>query len=161
MPVDYVEKNIDKGMWDILIVLNQKNYITEYCCEGHLHDERNKGKNYWLAYLAFVDKHTFKEYPPMFCRVTRNRRYFYWEGNGEESRQKFLTDVLDWANTLPTKPKKKVTIYHLIADYKNQSSRTGKVLCYSEDYEDIRCTLKRNDIGKYCNLKVVENVKYV
>ena len=50
MPVEIVENEIDKGIWDILIALNQKGYYTTFSCEGHLNT-----KNEWEGYIAFLD----------------------------------------------------------------------------------------------------------
>lgn len=161
MSADVVKDVIDEGMVDILIELNEKGYRTIYCCEGHCKDDVKKGKAYWEGYLAFADKYIFKEYPPMFYKYTRNRSYFYWEGNGENSRKQFLDEVYKWACCLPTRDKKKIVTYHLIADHKNQPNRDGKVLCYTTDYEDVKCTLQRSDMNKYCNFKLMEDVQYI
>lgn len=157
---EFVEHDIDKGMWDILITLNEKNYYTVFSCEGHLRNDAQKGENYWEGYLAFAEKYKFTEYPKNFYKVKNNLKYFYWEGNGEESRQKYLTDLLNWARCLPARPKKRIVTYNLIAKHKNQPSREPKILCYTQDYEEIRCILNRSDMVKYFDFKVLENTKY-
>lgn len=160
MSKEIVEREIDKGMWDILIALNEKNYYTIFSCEGHLRNDERKGADYWEGYLAFAEKYKFTEYPKNFCKVKNNRRYFYWEGNGEESRQEYLTDLLNWARCLPARPKRRVVTYNLIAKHKNQPNREPKIICYTQDYDEIRCILNRSDMDKYFDFKLLENVKY-
>ena len=90
-----IENEIDKGMYDILIELNRKNYKTIFCCEGHLTDHDKYGKDYWNGYIAFADTYNFPQFPKNFYKVSHKRMYFYWHGNGEESRQKYLSDLYD------------------------------------------------------------------
>ena len=161
MTSEGVEKEIDKGMWNILIELNKKGYYTVFCCEGHPENHSKKGIDYWCGYLAFIEPYKFKEYPPMFSKTSRNRSYFYWDGNGEDKRQEFLENVYKWACCLPTRERRKVVTYHLLAKHKNQPNREAKLLCYTNDYEDIRCILNRADMNKYYDFKLMENVKYV
>ena len=94
MTKEEVENDIDKGMWDILIELNKKNYKTIFCCEGHLHEDNRHGIDYWNGYIAFAETYNFLSYPIKFHKISHGRRYFYWDGNGEESRQEFLTNLL-------------------------------------------------------------------
>lgn len=160
MPKEIVESEVDKGMWDILIELNEKNYYTIFCCEGHLSDHSKYGKDYWSGYLAFADTYSFPQFPKGFYKVSRKRTFFYWQGNGEESRQKYLEDLYDWAKCLPTRPKKRVTTYHLVAKHKNQPNRE-KLIMYTNDYEEVRCVLNRCDMDKYFDFKLHENIKYI
>ena len=88
MTSEGVEREIDKGMWDILIELNKKNYKTIVCCEGHL-----KENNSWNAYIGFRYPYEFKNYPCFFTN-TKNRQYYYWDGVGEEKRQIFLDNLV-------------------------------------------------------------------
>ena len=158
-----VENNIDKGMWDILIELNKKGYYTVYSCEGHCNPNPDKkGKiNYWNGYLAFNDTYKFSIYPPKFYKVNSKRRFFYWDGYGEESRKEYLDNVLKWAVTLPTREKKRVTMYHLLAKNKTQPNREAKSLVYTEDYEEIKCILNRADMDKYFDFQLYEDIKYI
>ena len=160
MPKEVVEEEIDRGMWDILIELNKKNYYTIYCCEGHCNDNARHGVNYWEGYIAFAETYKFMQFPKGFYKVGHNRKFFYWQGNGEESRQKYLSDLLNWARCLPTRQKRKITTYHLLAKHKNQPNREPKILCYTQDYEEIRCILNRADMEKYFDFELVENVRY-
>lgn len=160
MSAEHVESDIDKGMWDILIELNQKGYYTIFCCEGHPYNHEKFGEDYWHGYLAFAKTYKFAEYPKNFFKVSHKRTFFYWKGNGEDNRQKFLNDLLMWARCLPTRPKEKVVTYHLIAKHKNQPNRT-KVIAYTGDYEEIRCIMNRNDMDKYFDFELKEDIKYI
>ena len=153
--VEFVEENIDKGMLDILIELNRKGYMTIFCCEGHLDD-----KNNWEGYLAFDKTYKFIEYPVGFYKFNNHRRYFYWRGIGEESRQEYLDGLLKWARTLPTRPKEKVVMYNLTGRNKKYPSREPKLFYYGNDYEEIRCIMNRADIKNYFDFELFENVTY-
>ena len=160
-PIEMVENEIDKGMWDILIELNRKGYYTMFCCEGHVNPEPDKkGKvGYWQGYLAFVDTYDFIQYPPMFNKVSTKRKFFYWWGYGEESRQEYLNNVLNWARTLPTR--EKVVVYHLTGKNKKQPNREPKLLVYTQNYEDVKCMLNRADMKNYFDFELYEDIKYV
>ena len=162
IPVEHINE-IDKGMWDILIELNKKGYYTVFSCEGHCSPTPNKnGKiGYWNGYLAFHETYKFATYPPKFYKVNRNRRMFYWDGYGEESRKEYLDNVLKWAITLPTRQRKRVTTYRLFAKNKNQPNREPKLLAYTQDYEEIRCLLNRVDMDKYFDFELKETFEYV
>lgn len=162
MTIEDVENYIDKGMWDILIELNQKGYHTVYSCEGHCSPTPNKkGKvGYWNGYLAFDRTYKFPVYPPKFYKNNKNRQMFYWEGYGEESRKEYLDRVLRWAVTLPTREKRRVTTYHLLAKNKIQPNREPKLLAYTQDYEEIKCILCRADMDKYFDFELHEDIKY-
>lgn len=163
LPVEMVEREIDEGMWDILIELNRKGYYTIFCCEGHCNSNSDKrGKvGHWEGYLAFAKTHNFIEYPPKFSKVTNKRRFFYWSGYGEESREKFLENVLRWARCLPTKEKEKIVMYHLTGRNKKQPNREPKLFAYTDDYEEIRCILNRADLDNYFDFKLYEDIKYI
>lgn len=150
---EMVENEIDKGMWDILINLNEKGYKTIFCCEGHLDNNNN-----WQGYLAFAHTYKFMEYPKNFFKVSHNRMFFYWKGNGEESRQKYLTELYNWSCCLPKRKVEEVVYYVLEAKFKNQPNRDAKLLCNTTDYEEIRCLLNRADMEKYFDFKLYEKV---
>ena len=156
MSEEAVIENIDKGMWDILIELNEKNYYTIFCCEGHLNNE-----NKWNGYLAFDKTYKFAQYPPKFTKVNKHNRFFFWEGIGEENRQEFLNNVLNWAKTLPTREKTKVVQYHLLAKNKKHPNREAKSIIYTDNYEDIKCILNRADMDNYFNFELVEDIRYI
>lgn len=160
VPAEAIESDFDEGMLDILIELNRKNYFTIYCCEGHPATNSKHGEEYWNAYLAFASTYKFPQYPKNFFKVSHKRTFFYWQGNGEENRQEFLKELLNWAKCLPTRELKKVTTYHLIGKHKNQPNRE-KLLAYTTDYEEIRCIMNRSDINKYTDFVLHETVNYV
>lgn len=162
IPVEHINE-IDKGMWDILIELNKKGYYTVFSCEGHCSSRPDKkGKvGYWNGYLAFVTPYKFVNYPPKFYKTNRKRTFFYWDGYGEDSRKEYLDNVLKWAITLPTREKKRVTTYHLLAKIKSQPNREPKLLAYTQDYEEIRCILCRADMDRYFDFELHENISYV
>lgn len=156
LPVEVVENNIDKGMWDILIELNKKGYYTIFSCEGHVND-----KNEWEGYIVFLDTYNFVNYPPKFSKVNNHRKYYYWNGKGEESRQEYLDSVLKWARTLPTREKIKIVQYHLIARNKKQPNRDPKSIVYTNDYEEVKCIMNRADMDKYFDFELYEDIRYV
>lgn len=160
MDSECVENNIDKGMWDILIELNKKGYYTIFCCEGHPYDHEKFGKDYWHGYLAFAETYNFSEYPTGFFKVSHKRKFFYWKGNGEDTRTIFLNNLLTWAKCLPTRTKRKVVNYRLIAKHIKQPNRT-KLIAYTTDYEEIRCIMNRNDMDKYFDFELQEDIKYI
>ena len=141
MTKEDVEREVDKGMWDILIELNSKNYFTFVCCEGHLKDD-----NTWNGYIGFKNSYNFLEYPKNFSN-TKNRKYYYWNGVGENSRKEFLNNLLEWAKELPKRSLVEVKFYTLYGI--NKRSGKKKTLKRSYDYEDIRAEMNRKDIVKY------------
>ena len=157
LSVEEVENAIDKGIWDILIELNRKNYFTKFSCEGHLgaHNRQNRD-DYWQAYLVFCDGYKFPQYPVKYSKTNRSRSTYWWDGFGEESRQEFLENVLNWAKCLPTRVIKKTTWYTLTAKHKNQPNREEKLLAYTQDYEEIKCVLARADMDKYFDFNLRE-----
>ena len=153
---EWIKENIDKGMWDILIELNRKGYITIFCCEGHL-DEKEK----WEGYIAFDKTYKFINYPMGFYKFNNHRRFFYWRGIGEESRQEYLDKLLNWARTLPTRTKEKITMYNLTGRNKKNPNREPKLFYYGDDYEEVRCIMNRADIQNYFDFELYEDIRYV
>ena len=151
LPVEAIENEVDKGMWDILIELNKKNYFTVYCCEGHLNTEDK-----WNAYITFVHAYKFKEYPKNYDSA-KNRKAFYWSGKGEESRQEFLENLLLWAKLLPKRNVVEEKMYTLMGKNKRRANGQFKTLKLSNNYEDIRIELNKKGMDRY-ELKLLENV---
>lgn len=143
IPVNVITTEIDSGMIDILLELNSKNYKTCACCEGHV---RENGT--WDAYIGFIYPYVFNEYPNGFSSV-KNRIYYYWNGKGEESRQKFLNNFLEWAKRLPYRELEYEKGYTLYGKNKRNPNSREKILKYSTNYEDIRVMFNRADIHKY------------
>ena len=156
MSADVVKDVIDEGMVDILIELNEKGYTTIFCCEGHLNN-----KERWEGYIAFDRTYNFTEYPMGFYKFNNHRRFFYWRGVGEESRQEYLENLLRWARTLPTREKEKIVMYNLTGKNKKYPNREEKLFYYGDDYEEVRCIMNRADIKNYFDFRLYENIKYV
>ena len=157
MPVEIVEREIDKGMWDILIELNKKNYFTQFSCEGHIIENNGNYPNgYWQGYLVFRGVYKFPQYPVRYSKANRKRDTFYWEGIGEKSRQEFLANVLTWAKCLPTRPIEKVIWYTLSAKNKNRPNGDYKVLAHTTDYEEVKCLLAGANMDKYIDVNLYE-----
>ncbi len=163
IPANIIEEQFDHGILDILLELNRKGYYTIFSCEGHCDPNPDKKGNvgHWEGYLAFNDTYRFEEYPPKFYKYNNHRRFFYWNGYGEESRLKYLEDVLRWARTLPTREKKKVVVYHLLGKNKKHPNREPKLFYYGEDYEEVRCIMNRSDIDNYYDFQLMENIRYI
>ena len=143
MSIDDVINELDEGMWDILVELNSKNYFTNGSCEGHLKEDGS-----WNGYIGFKNPYYFNEYPKEYDS-SRQKRYFYWNGKGEESRQEFLTNLYEWASNLPMRDLKVVKAYTLWGKNKNRPNGKWKVLRRSNDYDDIRIELNRKQTSKY------------
>ena len=142
LPVEVVENEIDKGMWDILIELNKKNYFTYACCEGHIID------NCWHGYIAFKQPYKFYEYPQDYD-TARQKKCFYWNGKTEDERKEFLNNLYKWAKSLPQRDLKEVKTYILWGRNKYNSNAVWKVLKRSNDYDEIRIELNRKKTKKY------------
>lgn len=142
LPIEIVENDIDKGMWDILIELNSKNYFTDNCCEGHL----NNGS--WNGYISFKKAYKFSEYPIRYDNA-KQKRAFYWSGKDEESRQEYLHNLYEWASNLPKREIKEVIVYTLWGKNKRRPNGVYKVLKRSTNYDDIRIELNKKNTEKY------------
>ena len=151
MSNEEVKEYIDEGMIDILIELNQKEYKTIFCCEGHLNEN-----NQWNGYIGFAYPYKFSIYPKNFAS-TKKRAYYYWDGKGEESRQEFLNGLLKWAELLPVKSPIEKKTYTLYGKNKNRINSKEKILIATDNYEDIKIILNRRDMAKY-DLRLIENI---
>ena len=150
MSAEWVENNIDKGMWDILIELNKKGYYTISCCEGHLRD------NSWNGYIGFCYPYNFPIYPNNFSSI-RKHEFYYWDGTDEESRQEFLNNLFEWAKMLPYKAPIEKKIYTLYGKSKKRPTSREKVIISTYDYEDIKAIFNRRDMIKY-DLRITESI---
>lgn len=151
MPVEAIKEHIDKGMWNILIELNSKNYFTYACCEGHLNEN-----NYWNGYIAFKQPYSFEEYPKAYDS-SRHRTCFYWNGKDEKSRKEFLNNLYEWALSLPYREIKDIKSYTLWGKNKHRPNGNWKILRTSNNFDDIRIELNRKQTEKY-NIKIEEKI---
>jgi len=149
LPTEIIESEFDRGMIDILIELNKKNYFTTFCCEGHLREDKT-----WDAYIGFARPYDFAEYPKEYDSA-KKQMYFYWSGKGEESRQKFLTELLEWAKSLTARDLIEEKMYTLYGTNKRSGKR--KILVSSYDYKDIRIEYNKKHITKY-DTELVEKI---
>ena len=143
--------DIDKGMWDILIMLNDKNYFTYACCEGHLNEN-----GHWNGYIAFKSPYKFVEYPKSYDS-SKYRTCFYWSGNDEESRQEFLKNLYEWTLSLPVRKIQETKSYFLWGKNKYRRNSKWRILCNSSNYEDIRIRLNYKQIERY-EIKITEKI---
>lgn len=157
VPVEVVERDIDKGMWDILIELNYKNWFTQFSCEGHLGRGGNSAPDAWQGYLVFREPYKFPNYPVRYTKTNKRHDTYYWDGKGEENRQAFLKMLLEWAMLLPFREIKKVKWYTLSAKLKNRPNSDYKVLAHTTDYEEIKIILAGADMDKYTEIRLLEN----
>ena len=151
IPAEVIEEKLDKGMWDIIIELNSKGYKTVGCCEGHLND-----KGEWIGYVGFIYPYKFNVYPKNFASM-KKRKFYYWDGKGEDKRQEFLDELYRWAMLLPIKEPIDRKVYTLYGKNKNRTNSKEKVLISTNEYEDIKAILNRRDMNKY-KIRLVENV---
>jgi len=153
MSAEDVRDNIDRGMIEILIELNEKGYKTIGCCEGHLNALNNKC---WNGYICFAYPYKFPIYPKDFSAV-RRRETYEWNGKDEESRQEFLNGLKEWAKQLPYKTPIEKINYTLMGKPKNRSNASEKVLINTTNFEDIKAILNRRDMKKY-DLRIFETL---
>ena len=149
--VENIENDFDEGIIEILITLNEKNYFTNFCCEGHLNS-----KNEWNGYISFIYPYSFKEYPHNFDSA-KNKKAFYWSGKGEESRQEFLRELTQWANILPKREVITNKSYILWGKNKTRANSKWRVLKSSSDYDEIRIELNKKATQKF-DIKLSENI---
>lgn len=140
---NYTLKDIDEGIRDIIVTLNEKNYLTSVCCEGHPEREQR-----WNAYLGFKHNYDFSiQIPQVFenAEFSPNSHFykkhgcFYWEGRkhgkvkgveeAKAERLLFLDELRKWANEL--EPRELVEEYLYIVEAKRKKDGSTKVL-YSE-----------------------------
>ena len=150
MSAEDVKNNIDEGMIEILIELNDKGYKTIGCCEGHLQDD------YWHGYICFAYPYKFPVYPKDFSAM-RKRESYEWNGKDEKSRQEFLDGLKDWAKMLPYKAPIIKKNYTLMGKSKSRPNASEKVLINTTNFEDIKALLNRRDMYKY-DLRIFETV---
>lgn len=104
---------VDKGIQEIIRILNEKGYDTQYCCESH--EPMDK------IYIMFRGRYGFGETLPMpkgFKYIKSNNMMEYKYGIDNKTRKKmsmeefetekhlYLESLLAWAKALPEQPKK-------------------------------------------------------
>lgn len=87
---------IDAGIVYIIQTLNLKGYKTIGSCEGHEEHIPFDG------YIAFKEKYDFNIPIPKYCILKENKyRDSYWLiVNENVSKEKFLSDLLEWSLSL-------------------------------------------------------------
>lgn len=109
---DGILKEIDEGLRETVRILNDKNYITFMCCEGH----PGRTKKGWISFSY--------NYPliemeiPFFCQVD-SRNHLVWDVDEENS--KHLMEIEEWARKLPVRVKENHPFYYIMGVNK----RTG------------------------------------
>lgn len=151
---EWVIKNIDEEMIEIIYVLNSKGYKTFACCQGHPSENGT-----WNMYIGFSDYTVFKDTPYInFPRVDTfkiptptnkfNGLCLYWMGNNENDRQEQLRQILKWAKLLPNAViNKQKTVYNLFA-YNTKGKRL--FICSTNDYVKVLLNKAKR---KYKNYK--------
>lgn len=162
-----VMKTIDEGFKPIIKVLNDKNWITIYCCEGHK-EEFEERFNRWDSYIAFKYNYDFPTLPPLFelytkgkrpktkhseMNVAKNGTFFYWFGDTkgtldekEEDRKKWLKSLAEWADQLPYKEYTEGMTYYVLVGIGKRGGR--KILDCGWDKDHIEKTKEQYD-GQY------------
>lgn len=120
---NYTYYQIDKGFRPIIKTLNEKGWITCYCCEGHI-DKLTKKSERWSSYIAFKEVYNFPIPIPLFpirkkgepkskikgcySELHKTKKIFHWYGSKgttmlekEAERIKWLNDFKEWAEKLP------------------------------------------------------------
>lgn len=106
-----INNHFDKGVLEILLELNKKNYLTIGSCEGHV-DYKDKYcgfvtfKTDYFVNLYDIETPISADYIIYF---NHKKQMIVWEGRGEESKTEALNRVLKWAKSLP--PRERVPKY--------------------------------------------------
>lgn len=91
-------KDIDENIRPIIIKLNQKNYLTVGCCEGH--------EKKWKAYIAFKHNYDFPLPLPQIENLKLNsypmNQYMFYEWEGDiDNKLDWLNAIDKWVDSLP------------------------------------------------------------
>ena len=101
---------IDDGILDSIRILNEKGYITEFCCSGH------KENAIFQCYIMFKNKEHFLDLPKGFTlykkgKTKGNKLLEYidkdWNKKSETEKESIMIDVwyklFVWCKKLPNK----------------------------------------------------------
>lgn len=139
----YTYSQIDKGIRDIIKILNHKGYITSSCCEGHVIPNTR-----WTSFITFKRDYKFKYKIPCFngkdAYTEKDNTTYRWYGKRndnckekEKHRLSWLNRMKKWADKLPYIEESEDYIYVLIAT----DSRGFRRTLYSDkvkgDYDSI------------------------
>lgn len=95
--------DIDEEILPQIILLNNKGYRTQYCCQGHMNDSVVR------LYILFECEYSFGTLPKGFIteeNTTDNRTCISFSPKGKSDKQKYKkllkarTDLYDWVNKL-------------------------------------------------------------
>lgn len=105
---DICEKynSIDEEMIPILIELNEKGYMTDFSCSGHLEEIEKDGR--YNVYLVFHNLYNIdiKEIPFLEnCKIEGRIINWYGNKNGtieekENDRKRLMKELLEWTKKL-------------------------------------------------------------
>lgn len=138
---------IDEGILDIIIKLNQKNYKTIYCCEGHTNE------NGWEGYIGFLTDYKINP-PNYYSKRDRNGCFYYWNGKSEEERQEWLVELKKWVDEL--KPRDLVIIKNYSLYTNNGKSKIGRLIKKSNLIKEIK-KLSEEYKNKGYEVRIEEN----
>lgn len=78
--------DIDEEILPQIILLNNKGYSTQYCCQGHINNSVVR------LYILFEQEYTFKSLPKGFIveeNTTENRTCISFEPKSKNNKQKY------------------------------------------------------------------------
>lgn len=131
---NYLYRKIDKGIRNTIMLLNEKNYITTICCEGHAR-EGVKSE----TYICFEKDYDFEVEPPKGYTYNDNRLSYFFDECQEEDRQEVLCKLFEWSKSLPIiEEEKRKPIYMLLAKDSKGLIRTLYYGNEKGDYEKIK-----------------------
>ena len=90
--------NIDRNLQDVIRVLNEKGYVTRFCCESHSDNDS--------IYIMFAKDYGFDTMPDGFAYNEKDNviRHEYDRGidydKFVEDKQRHLEALLAWCNGL-------------------------------------------------------------
>lgn len=166
-----IYNEIDEGFRDIIRTLYRKNYLTQFCCEGHT-DKLTKKSERWNGYLVFRHQYDFPIPIPLFPLKETNcfhkgkapkNKYsitikdtYYWFGSvgttieeKEQERLELMARIKEWADSLP--PRKLVIEYLYILKGIDENNNST-FLYYNRKKIDYKDIIEKNK-GKFKEFK--------
>lgn len=83
---------IDEGIKNVIVLLNDKGYITKHCCEGH--------EPYYNGYISFINNYSFKDIPSCVTYQKYKDNSIRWKTNNNQTNIEILKELNEWVERL-------------------------------------------------------------